>query len=140
MPRGGARPGAGRPPKHAAEIKRDKAAKQLARCKDEILASLPELTAAAIDAALGGDKTLMKFLLEQVIGKAPVMPTATPDTQIQVVLGNIPRPKRNTNEGDTQEAGPEAEDDTGPEVEEIEEGAVDLAALPEHAGLDEVGA
>jgi hypothetical protein len=102
--RGGARPGAGRPPKDAAERKRDQSAKQLSRCKDKIQESLPELIAAAIDAALGGDRALLKFLLEQGIGKAPVMPTATPDTQIQVVLGNIPRPKRNTNGDNPAEA------------------------------------
>ena len=106
MPRGGARPGAGRPPKHAAEEKRDRAARQLSKCKEEIQANLLDLTKAAIAEAMAGDKALLKFLLEQGIGKAPVMPTSTPDTEIKVVLGNIPRPgKAGANKGENEEDG-----------------------------------
>jgi hypothetical protein len=101
MARGGARPGAGRPPKHAAEMKRDKAAKTLSRCQETIQARLPELIDRMIVEALDGDRASLKFLVEMGMGKAPVKQQAVPDTEIKVVLGNIPRPKRGSEEDAT---------------------------------------
>jgi hypothetical protein len=53
---------------------------------------MPELVDEAIVQALAGDKALLKFLIENGLGKAAVKQNAVEDTQIKVVLGNIPRP------------------------------------------------
>jgi hypothetical protein len=140
MPRGGARPGAGRPPKHAAEMKRDRAARVLGKCQDMIQENLPELMQEAIKAALAGDKNLLKFLIENGMGKAPVKQQATPDTEIKVVLGNIPRPSRKGM--DAKEAGPDGadtgEDSPGADAEmALEEGA-ELPEWVQPAGTEEV--
>jgi hypothetical protein len=90
--RGGARPGAGRPSAAATEEKRTKAQRTQQRCQDKIQAKMPELVDEAIVQALAGDKALLKFLIENGLGKAAVKQNAVEDTQIKVVLGNIPRP------------------------------------------------
>jgi hypothetical protein len=62
MALGGARPGAGRP-------KGSTNRPQL--CNALTQAQIDGLIAKAHDLALGGDPTLLKFILEQIYGKAP---------------------------------------------------------------------
>jgi hypothetical protein len=117
--RGGARPGAGRPSAAATEEKRTKAQRTQQRCQDKIQAKMPELVDEAIVQALAGDKALLKFLIENGLGKAAVKQNAIEDTQIKVVLGNIPRPgKAVLGKDNAEETGPDEADDGEAEVGE----------------------
>lgn len=125
--RGGARPGAGRPSAAAQEEKRTAAQRTQAKCQGKIQAKLPELIDEAIVQALAGDKALLKFLIENGLGKAAVKQTALEDTQIKVVLGNIPRPGKAVR-------GKDDEDELVGGVEDAE-GAI--GALPDEDGVDD---
>ena len=68
MKRGGARPGAGRPPKFETQLERaKKLAKRLQTALraglDELGEAYPELMRKGIQAALEGDKKMLQFLL-----------------------------------------------------------------------------
>ena len=100
MPRGGARPGAGRPSAAAAEEKRSLPARMMAKCQEKIQRRLPELVDRYLHLALEeGDKDALKWLIERGMGKAAVAQQAVADTEIKVVLGAIPRPGRANGSG-----------------------------------------
>jgi hypothetical protein len=117
--RGGARPGAGRPSAAAKDEKAKRSAKTLAKCQEKIQSSLPELIDLMLRAARGGDTKALHFLVEMGLGKPATKQNVQADTEIKVVLGNIPRPKRGK---DAEEARPDAEDDAGAEDTEDAEG------------------
>jgi hypothetical protein len=124
MARGGARPGAGRPSAAATEEKRTRAQRTQQRCQDKIQAKMPELIDRMIQEALDGDRASLKFLVEMGMGKAAVKQNAVEDTQIKVVLGNIPRPGKV--KADAEATGPDEADDLEPSQPEddapLEEG------------------
>jgi hypothetical protein len=111
--RGGARPGAGRPSAAAKDEKAKRSAKTLAKCQEKIQSSLPELIDLMLQAARGGDTKALHFLVEMGLGKPATKQNVQADTEIKVVLGSIPRPRRNA-----EETGPDAEDDAGAALEE----------------------
>jgi hypothetical protein len=76
---------------------------------------MPELVDEAIVQALAGDKALLKFLIENGLGKAAVKQNAVEDTQIKVVLGNIPRPGKAKADAGHSEAEAEVEAADGDE-------------------------
>lgn len=77
MALGGKRPGAGRP----------KGSTSRPSIKDYMTpADVKKLTEKAKEKALEGDTNMLKFLLEQVYGKAPQPIAGDPDNPLQIVV------------------------------------------------------
>jgi hypothetical protein len=120
--RGGARPGAGRPSAAAKDEKAKRSAKTLAKCQEKIQSSLPELIDLMLQAARGGDTKALHFLVEMGLGKPATKQNVQADTEIKVVLGSIPRPRRNAEDAE-DDAGAALEEALEAEDEEAESGA-----------------
>jgi hypothetical protein len=123
--RGGARPGAGRPSAAAKDEKAKRSAKTLAKCQEKIQSSLPELIDLMLQAARGGDTKALHFLVEMGLGKPATKQNVQADTEIKVVLGNIPRPRRNAGLEGVEAEG--SADDVPEGQTEEEEEAVECA-------------
>ena len=63
MPRGGARPGAGRPPKAI------RFCHEVAAAEQTIVSALPELLKLLLEAARGGDVSAAKYLVDRAMGR-----------------------------------------------------------------------
>lgn len=92
MARGGYRPGAGRPSAASVEEKKSLPARMMAKCQEKLQRNLPDLIDRYLALALEGDKEALKWCIERGMGKAAVAQQNQVDTEIKVVLGNIPRP------------------------------------------------
>lgn len=72
---GGARPGAGRPPKalRYADVR--------ALVDERIAAALPDITETLIEAAKGGDIAAARYLTDRILGRTALMEAAPADAE-----------------------------------------------------------
>ena len=70
MPRGGARPGAGRPPKAL------RYADTARLVEEKIVAALPDLTDTLIEAAKKGDFGAARYLIDRILGRVATVEVA----------------------------------------------------------------
>jgi len=75
MPRGGARPGAGRPPKAL------RYADTCALVEERIAAALPDITDRLIKAALDGDFGAARYLCDRILGRVATVDLAPVEDQ-----------------------------------------------------------